>query len=78
MVEEHRRLKYVTTDNLIDLGYAFTGRTYPIGDTKIVIVELKNIDNKNPVSFCYLFNLKLGKGTILPAYFLQLKNYLFS
>lgn len=61
--------KRITIEELNNLGYELAGREMPMGklrDARYRILEMKNEDNKNTISWCYLYSMDEQAGVILP------------
>lgn len=68
IVSSEGSFRKITVEELNNLGYELTGSQTPMGDKpfKYVIMEVKNEDNKQELSFCYLYSLSAETGVILP------------
>lgn len=60
--------KYITTDELKNLGYRFSGDQIPLGEKpyRYGILKVWNVEDKKEVGFSYLFSTRQRKGVILP------------
>lgn len=60
--------KKIKVDELTKLGYKLSKRQLPLGNRpyKYGIIEVKNEDRDDPVSFSYLYSTLEEEGIILP------------
>ena len=68
IVSSEGSFRKITIEELNTLGYELTGTQMPMGNKpyKYVVMEVKNEDNKQELSFCYLYSLDAETGVILP------------